>query len=176
MGERGPKPTPATLHVLRGNPGKKPLASLLDDVVRPDVAIPDAPDTLNADAREEWDRITPHLAKLGLISEIDRAALTAYCMAWADLQWATRRIAAHDAEDPNGERGRIWDTPSGYKQISVAMQIRNRAMEQCKSFLAEFGMSPASRSRVTQSDARQGSLPLGDDHEKPAEGGWGTFR
>ena len=38
-------------------------------------------------------------------------------------------------------------------------------------FLAEFGMSPAARSRVTASDP-QIALP---GMEKPKEGGWGTF-
>ncbi len=171
MGERGPKPLPANVHALRGNPSKKPLASLLDDVVRPDVAVPKCPIRSKA-FRTEWNRITKHLKTLGLVSEIDRAMLTGYCTAWADLEWAEARIAALDAQDDTGERGRIWDTPSGYKQISVLQQIKNRALEQIKSFAAEFGMSPAARSRVTASDP-QLSLPGVDD--KPKEGGWGSF-
>ena len=180
MSERGPLPKPANLHLLRGNPSKKPLASLLDDVVRPRVEIPDCPAHLEGEARTEWERIAPHLQGLGLISQIDRAALTAYCDAWGEYVWASTRIAAYNAADrkskrpadATGERGRIWDTPSGYKQISVLLQIRNRALELLTRFLAEFGMSPAARSRVTASDP-QLVLPGLD---KPAEGGWGTFQ
>lgn len=168
----GPKATPTNLHVLRGNPGHKRLSTLLDDVVRPDVEIPERPDVLEGEAAVEWDRITPHLERLGLVSHIDRAALTAYCQAWGDYVWAQRRIKALNAEDASGERGRIWDTPSGYKQISVLQQISNRALEQMKSFLAEFGMTPAARSRVTPGDPQLG-LPGVD--KKPVEGGWGTF-
>jgi P27 family predicted phage terminase small subunit len=173
MGERGPKPAPPQLQLLRGNPGKKAMAALLDDVVRPEVGIPECPPELEAEGRAEWDRITPHLQKLGLISELDRAALTGYCAAWQDFCWATQRIQALNAEDPNGERGRIWDTPSGYKQISVPLQIRNRALEQMEKFLAHFGLSPALRSRVTPSDPQLG-LPGVDT--KPAAGGWGGFK
>ena len=180
MGERGPLPKPANLHLLHGNPSKRPLASLLDDVVRPRVEIPDCPAHLEGEARAEWERITPHLQTLGLISQIDRAALAAYCDAWGEYVWAVSRIAALNAPDlargrpadETGERGRIWDTPSGYKQISVLQQIRNRALEMTGKFLAEFGMSPSARSRVTASDPQLG-LP---GFEKPTEGGWGTFK
>lgn len=171
MGERGPKPAPATLHLLRGNPSKLPLSSLLDDVVRPPVALPECPVHLDAEARAEWARIGVHLVNLGLVSEIDRAALAAYCTAWSDYVWASNRIAALNAGDASGERGRIWDTPSGYKQISVPMQIRNRALEQMRKGLAEFGMSPSSRSRVTPSDPRLWVPGM----ERPKAGGWGTF-
>lgn len=171
MGKRGPQPLPANVHLLRGNASKRPLASLLDDVVRPDVEIPDAPDHLQGEALAEWQRITPHLHRLGLISQIDRAALVAYCDAWGEYVWACERIAVHNVEDATGERGRVWDTPSGYKQISVLQQIRNRALEQMRQWLGEFGMSPAARSRVTASDPQLGLPGL----DKPAEGGWGNF-
>lgn len=171
-GERGPKPLPANVHLLRGNPSKKPLASLLDDVVRPDVEIPECPPHLEGEARAEWARITPHLEQLGLITQVDRAALTAYCDTWGEYVWACERIKELNAVDPTGEKGRIFDTPSGYKQISVLQQIRNRSLEQMKSFLAMFGLSPADRSRVTASDPQ---LPL-EGMDQPKAGGWGAFR
>lgn len=171
MGERGPKPLPANVHALRGNPSKKALSSLLDDVVRPDVAVPKCPIRSKA-FREEWKRVSAHLEKLGLVSELDRAMLVGYCTAWADLEWCEHRMAQMDKDDPTGEKSRIWDTPSGYKQISVLQQMKNRALEQLKSFAAEFGMSPAARSRVTASDPQ---LSLPGVEEKPKEGGWGTY-
>lgn len=172
MGQRGPQPLPTNVHMLRGNPSKKPLAALLDEAVRPPVAIPECPKHLDQEARAEWVRIAKHLEPLGLISEIDRAALAAYCTAWADYVWACKRIAELNKGDKSGEKGRIWDTPSGYKQISVPLQIRNRALEQMAKFLSEFGMSPAARSRVTASDPQ---IPL-PGMEKPQEGGWGQFK
>jgi P27 family predicted phage terminase small subunit len=175
-GQRGPKPLPSNVHMLRGNASKKPLASLLDDVVRPDVEIPDRPAHLEGEAAAEWDRLAPHLQSLGLISQIDRAALVGYCDTWGEYVWAVERIRVMNAEDASGERGRVWDTPSGYKQISVLQQIRNRSLEQMKSFLAMFGMSPSDRSRVTQSDPRTAEqLPLDGMPEKPKVGGWGDF-
>ena len=175
MGERGPKQTPPALQLLRGDPrqrGKAALAASLEEQIRPPVAIPACPVHLRDEARAEWDRITPHLQRLGLITEIDLAALAAYCTAWGEYVWAEERIAKHTEQDATGERGRIWDTPSGYKQMSPLVQIRNRALEMMAKFLAEFGMTPAARSRVTRSDPQLG-LPGMD--QKPGEGGWGTF-
>lgn len=177
MGERGPTPKPANLHLLANNPSKKPLASLLDDVVRPEVAIPEPGAHLGPDARDEWERITPHLMKLGLVTEIDKAALEAYCIAYGEVVWCSRTIESAQAEDPTGfmyRRVKVGDR--GYEQMSWVLSHRARSMELLARFLAEFGLSPAQRSRVTASDPRradQGELP---GMEKPAVGGWGAFR
>jgi P27 family predicted phage terminase small subunit len=96
-------------------------------------------------AKKEWRRISPQLEKLGLITQMDRAALAVYCQAyarWADTEAKIKKL---------GDDGLIEETPSGYKQISVLLQISNRAAEQMHKFMAEFGMSPSSRSRVTPS-------------------------
>ena len=78
MGARGPKPLPSNVHMLRGNPSKKPSHELLDGF-QPQVEIPDCPPHLLPEARKEWRRITPELERYGLISKIDRAALALYC-------------------------------------------------------------------------------------------------
>jgi P27 family predicted phage terminase small subunit len=171
MGARGPLPTPSNVHLLRGNPGKKPLGQLLDDTVRPPVEIPTCPGWLKAEARAEWLRITPHLERLGLVSQLDRAALTAYCVAWGDLVWARKRMAEVNADDATGEKGRIGTTPSGYRQISELQQISNRSLEQVEKFLQHFGMSPAARARVTASDPQMSLQGL----EKTTEGGWASY-
>lgn len=171
MGSRGPKNLPPNVHLLRGNPSKKSAAALLDEAIRPAVSIPKCPGHLAPEAKAEWRRITKHLEVLGLITEIDRAALAAYCSAWADYQWTEARIKELNREDPTGEKGRIGETPSGLRRPSVLVQIRYRALEMMAKFLAEFGMSPASRSRVTASDPQMALPGL----EKPKEGGWTNF-
>jgi P27 family predicted phage terminase small subunit len=167
----GRRALPANLHILHGNPSKKPLGSLFDGSLRPPVAVPKCPDHFSVEAKTEWRRITKHLEPLGLISEIDRAALSGYCTAWGDYVWAERRIAELNGKSPEGEAGRIGETPSGYKQISVHMQIRNRALELMVKFLNEFGMSPAARSRVSPSDPQLALVGM----DKAREGGWNNL-
>jgi len=171
MGHRGRKPLPANVHLLRGNPSKLSAAALLDENIRPKVEIPSCPAHLNDEARKEWKRVTRYLAELGLVSQIDRGELAAYCEAWGDFVWAGKRIREQGKDDPTGDAGRIGETPSGLRRPSVHMQIKYRALEAMDRFAAKFGMSPSDRSRVTPSDA-QLALP---GMEAPQEGGWGNY-
>ena len=172
MGQRGPKPLPDNVHRLHGNPSKKPLSALLDGV-HPEVEIPKCPPHLQAEAKKEWKRVSIELEKLGLITRIDRAALAAYCAAWAELVFCEKKIEAINAADEDGEKGLATKTPSGYVQMSVWVQIRNRAYDRMMKFAAEFGMSPSSRSRVTPSD-NQLTLPGLDAPDAPKTG-WGAI-
>lgn len=146
MARTGPKPLPSNVHRLNGNPSKLTADKLRQrDSVLPDVSIPKPPAHLLPAAKKEWERITPELEKLGLISELDMAALSAYCQAYA------RWVQAETRLKKLGDDGLIDETPSGYKQISTWLQISNRAAEQMHKFMGEFGMSPSTRTRVTPS-------------------------
>lgn len=162
MGQRGPKPLPANVHLLRGNLSKK-SASQLRDGVAPPVEIPGCPRHLKGPALKEWRRVTVELEQLGLISHIDRAALAMYCTAWG------RHVEAEEKIQALGEAGLVDETPNGFRVQSVWLNISNKAMDQCKSFLAEFGMSPSARSRVTPGDMTA-DLFAGTEHDKPSIG------
>ena len=174
MGERGPVSKPASLHLLHGNASKKPLSALLEDVLRVPVAVPGLPHHLRysgagpkiaIEARAEFERLAPHLEKLRLVSELDRAALVMYCFWWAVS------VAAQEKIVELGEAALVDQTPSGYKQMGVWVQVAGRAGAELKTYLAQFGLSPAARSRVSLGEP-QGALP---GMEKPAVGGWDTF-
>jgi P27 family predicted phage terminase small subunit len=167
MGARGPKPLPANVHLLHGNPSKKNLNSLLD-TLQPEVEIPGCPRHLLPEARKEWKRITPELERYGLISKIDRAALALYCQAWARWVWAEEQLQrAHAAALAKmaeaAEKGQAYDggdgytvpTPNGHMSYSPHWVIANKAMEQVNKYMASFGMDPASRGRVNPSSIRQ---------------------
>lgn len=103
----------------------------------------------NKEAAREWNRITKELAQYGLISKVDRAALTFYVVNWA------RHCEAEDmikkaAEASNGS-GLFVKTPNGYPVQSPWLSVSQKSMEMCRVFLAEFGMTPAARTRVTPS-------------------------
>jgi P27 family predicted phage terminase small subunit len=168
MGQRGPAPTPASIHLLNGNPGKRSQAAPGSG---PACAVPAAPVWLLDEARAEWDRITPELEKLGLISELDVAHLAAYCNAYAIMARCGRELKRLQGEvddivagprDPM--RGLVDVTPSGYKQISALMQAYNRAADAMKSHAAEFGLSPSARMRV-KADGQGSLFPDSDPME-----------
>ncbi len=138
---RGRKPVPTALRILRGNPGKRPLPKA-EPVVA--AAVPEAPSHLQPEARAEWDRVVPELRAARLLTKLDRAALAAYCVAYG--RWV-------EAELKLRELGVIVKAPSGFPMLSPYLLVANKALEQMQKALAEFGMSPSSRVRVTAADA-----------------------
>lgn len=142
MGSRGPAPLPTNLHLIKGNPSKLPAARL-NDALRPKVEIPDRPDYLLDDAKAEWDRITPELKKLHIISQIDMVAVAMYCQTYAQWAVAQRKIKEH------GEDSMVELTPNGFKQITAWTSLSLKLHEKMQSMLAEFGMTPSTRTRIS---------------------------
>ncbi len=142
MGRRGPAPKPTALKLLTGNPGRRRANSAEP---KPDPTIPDCPDFLDANATAEWQRIVPELARLKLLTLVDRAALAAYCQAWSRWQKAEGLIAKQGLTlKPKGATGIARRHPA----VSIAAE----SMKLMKQFLIEFGLTPAARSRVTSNE------------------------
>jgi P27 family predicted phage terminase small subunit len=134
---RGRRPKPTRLKVLTGNPGKRPLN---EAEPRPEVAIPDCPQELGETARREWNRLVGELASLKLLTNFDRAALAAYCGAYALWAEATEAIQKY---------GVMIKSPSGYPVQSPYVSVANRQAEIMMRIASEFGFTPASRSRIS---------------------------
>jgi DNA modification methylase len=89
---RGRKPKPTRLKVITGNPGKRPLNH---NEPRPEVEIPECPPELGPAAQREWQRLVGDLAAFRLLTNLDRAALAAYCGAyalWAEAMEAIQKF------------------------------------------------------------------------------------
>lgn len=170
MGQRGPKPLPGNVHVLRGNASKKPLGALLDEF-HPEVEIPTFPSWIWPEAKKEWKRISTELERYGLISRLDRAAMVLYCQAWAKMVWAENQLsramkrAEEDrlAAEANGEEytggdGLMVKTVNGNFTYSHHWVVGRHASAEVRRYLDLFGLSPSARSRVSTSDNRQGRL------------------
>ena len=90
---RGRPPKPTHLKAITGNPGKRPLNQYEP---RPEIEIPECPPELSPAAQREWNRLVGHLAALRLLTTLDRAALVAYCGAyalWAEAMEAIQKSA-----------------------------------------------------------------------------------
>jgi len=79
------------------------------------------------------------LGEVRLVTELDRTALALYCEAYAEYMEASEHIRQH---------GLLLKSPMGYPIQSPYLAIRNKAAEQMRAYILEFGMTPASRSRV----------------------------
>jgi P27 family predicted phage terminase small subunit len=146
MGNLGRPPLPSNLKLVRGTARAKRLNSNEPDV-RP--AIPTCPTHLNDTAKSEWRRVTKLLLPLGLITKLDRACLGAYCAAYSTWVEACEQIERY---------GLGFKSPTGFPLQSPYVAIRDRALDQIRTFGSEFGMSPSARSRVKTTNPRQRNL------------------
>ena len=137
---RGRKPKPTAQKLLEGNPGRRPINGREP---APPAGMPTCPAHLSPTAKAEWKRLARTLNRIGLLSQLDRAALAGYCQAYGRWVEAEKRLA---------ETPVLLKTPSGYVQPSPWLAIANKNLELMHKFMAEIGMTPSSRSRVTVTD------------------------
>lgn len=136
MGVVGRPPKPTALKVLQGNPGRRPLP---EGEPRPEIGVPTRPGWLLPEAKREWSRIVPELARLGLLAKIDRALIAAYCQCWA------RYVEAQKDIDENGY---YFTTDKGYEGPRPAVQMATKMLEKMSALSAKFGFSPSDRARI----------------------------
>ena len=132
----GPPRKPTAWRRMEGNRGKK--AWNRAEPIPPE-GVPDCPEHLGEEARAEWHRLVDTLVTMGVITIVDRAVLAAYCQAYG--RWV-------EAEQKLKEAPLLFKTPSGYVQQSPWLNIANRQMELMGRYMAEIGLTPASRSRI----------------------------
>lgn len=102
-------------------------------------ALPRCPAHLCAMAQKEWRRLATPLFEAGLLTLADRAALAAYCQAYA--RWV-------EAEEHLKRTPALLKAPSGYVQQSPWLSVANKQMELMGKYMSELGLTPASRSRL----------------------------
>lgn len=134
---------PRHLKVVRGTerPGRAN-----PDEPKPAPALPRPPDHLGREAKKAWRRTAKQLYELGVLSEIDRDALAAYCVQYAVWVSAVDQIQK-DGVIQGG--GLLAETPNGYPVQHPLVAVMNRAQAEMRKWMAEFGMTPSSRSRIS---------------------------
>jgi P27 family predicted phage terminase small subunit len=140
----GRKPKPTHLKLVTGNPGKRALPKAEAKVVP---ALPSPPPHLSDEAKVEWGRVSEDLFKVGLLSVIDRAALAAYCQAYARWVHAERAIAEMAKQD-QVTFGLMITTSNGNSIQNPLVGTANKAAADMLRFAVEFGMTPSARSRI----------------------------
>lgn len=144
----GPAPKPTRLRLLTGNPSKRPIN---DAEPQPKAVAPDPPAFLKREALAEWRRLAPELERLGLLTIVDGAALAAYCQAYQ--RWI-------QAEKMINRKGMVVETQNGYAQAHPAVAVAQKSMQLLRAFASEFGLTPASRSRISVSKKAEAEDPM----------------
>lgn len=128
------------------------------------------PKELRKTARREWGRITKDLLELGVLTIVDGKALAMYCDAYADWE-QMQRVCVKEGmiiEEPIVSKdGMIVGVK---KKLHPALTAKQLSMKLMKSFLVEYGLTPASRTKL-KIEARkpEGDLPSREDTRPPAD-------
>jgi P27 family predicted phage terminase small subunit len=145
------------LHVLTGTFRDDRHAG--GEAPAPPAGRPEAPTSLTAVARAEWDRMVDRLATSGTLAVVDDAALYQYVQLFAE----TERITERSVENTqlakrlmravgklNGEA--LVDAVQAIVALRALENKSTRDLRQghmaLRGYLVEFGMTPAARSRV----------------------------
>lgn len=151
MAKRGGRPPkPVELKVIEGNRGKRAIKT--PPKAKPDKPI--CPAWLHEYAKTEWRYLVPYLDELGLLTKIDRAALTLLADALGDFRRAAEELAqAKSLMVKTGNR--VSKHP--------LIQVKRDARRDADALLGSFGMTPADRMRL-----------LGDIQNRGTTGGLGA--
>jgi P27 family predicted phage terminase small subunit len=133
---RGRKPTPTAIKELEGNPGKRKLN---ENEPRPGHTAPTCPKWLDPEAKKEWKRLAKKMEAMGVLTQVDMAAFAGYCQSYS--RWK-------ENEEFISKNGSLVRTPSGYWQQVPQVSIAQQYMKQMGRFAEQFGLTPASRSRI----------------------------
>ncbi len=154
----GRKRIPTKLKIIRGTDQK---CRMNPDEPEPEIELPKPPKHLTGIAAKEWKRAGALLEELGLISDIDMCMFLAYCESYGRWREAEKKIK---------EQGLFIEVPIGIKKgkkgkedtIIFAVKknpylaIAKDAKREATKYAVEFGMSPASRSKVKAEKGNQG--------------------
>lgn len=153
----GPAPTPTSELKLRGSR----LAKRRSVEPQIDAGIPKCPKRIGKIARKEWKRVTAILMDRQIVTPIDGDALHIYCETFVTWQEANEKVR---------ELGTVIKAPSGYPIQNPYLSIANSAAAMCAKMLEQFGMTPASRTRVQKTpDKKSETVMVRDRFMKLAQ-------
>jgi P27 family predicted phage terminase small subunit len=144
---RGRKAKPTARKKLEGNPGKRKLNKREP---RPKASERIAAAEIDRRAHEFIAAYAPQLQAMGLLTDADQAALELmsvhYSIAWRAAEIVTRE-------------GLMLKNAFGWAKHPLLQVLRDNSTA-FKSYAAEFGLTPSSRSRISVPE------PLDDDRER----------
>ena len=154
MGQRGPARAPTATLKLRGSSLVRKGRG--DREPQPAKELPRCPSWLDKSSRAAWRVLAPALHECGILTKIDRNPLARYCRFWTRWRraedWIEENGSAYPLKDADGKTRRIMTFPQVAIANALALQLTR--LEQ------EFGMTPASRSRLTLEQAELERDPL----------------
>jgi P27 family predicted phage terminase small subunit len=114
-----------------GSPESEPQFAVLTE-------LPPCPGFFDDVASFEWSRVGPELVAKQLLTEMDLAAFTLYCL----------NVARVVACEKTLRLGMTLLTPQGFIQARPEVSIARQCGVEVRKFAQEFGLTPSARTRV----------------------------
>lgn len=152
---RGRKPIPSKLRILGGDKskGKDPINT---SEPSPPIGCPPYPRGLSKEMKVAWDEWAPQLVKHGLLSIIDGIAFRGLLKAYVKAMKADRII---------DRKGFTVMTSTGTEIQRAEVAVAHNSWKLVKDFCSEFGLTPASRSRI-KLDVNLGGASKGSQEQR----------
>lgn len=158
---KGRKPKPTAKKRLEGNPGKRRLSKREP---QPTISEDVDPVAISDGARAFIDKYKPHLLAMGILTDVDVAALEMMATHYA-IAWEAARVIQRQGLTVKDSVNEVHKHPllSVFRDNSTAF----------RAYGAEFGMTPSSRSRIIVPEPAEwnqlemelfgGGVKVGDD-------------
>lgn len=157
MGLRGPAPKPTALRRFEGNPAKRALPP---NEPTYSAGLPAKPKRISPAGKRIWDELVDEMAGAAVLRRVDRRALAqlsedealldeAYSGIWAMVDVLKKKARAEGKALPGGPLLALLSMPSGRLAMASVRDLAARVVIERR----EFGLTPASRSRVEVVDA-----------------------
>jgi P27 family predicted phage terminase small subunit len=141
---KGRPSKPTNLKLVTGNPGRR---SLNKNEPKPDDASISAPLWLDNDSASVWDEIAPQISAIGLLTTMDVQMLAIGCVAISQFRTAAKQTGATLVKSKVVENSDGEPVERGH-HVNPWLVAQSMSFKQAMAVLAQFGMSPAARSRV----------------------------
>lgn len=149
---KGRKPKPTALKLLQGNPGHRAKADLGRGEPNPEVMLDAPPPRLNATGQKYWFAEGTKLLKQRIVTTLDQDALGDLCYLMQRRESVCQAIARIEKKAKRSIKEELM-----LSTLTNSILKLNDRIQRARS---EFGMTPASRTRVKVDDG-QAELPLG---------------
>jgi P27 family predicted phage terminase small subunit len=167
---RGRKPKPTARQIAEGDPRRKGKHKLIEKLkAEPNArrGLPGCPPHLSGRARAAWEFWAEELGVMNIDSRPDAQMLEGACVNYsravqADLMLAEQGITV--TESKITESGEVIVLKI---RKHPAVEVSNAAWRQLRAFCSEFGLSPASRTRLAIDKADQNGQELAELLSKP---------
>jgi P27 family predicted phage terminase small subunit len=102
--------------------------------------VPEPPEFLKDIALDEWKKITSQLLKMKVVTQLDAAALAAYCIEHKKYFEANKKL--------DETKTMLVKSSKNTVTISPLVRISDRALANMLRICSEFGLTPAARASM----------------------------